>query len=301
MGIYDPALCEAAVRRFTCWAVTWLVVHGSGLDEVALHGPTTVLLQGVRDLAITITPEEAGLYPAPVEALAGAGPDENAGWLLELLKERDGGPGRRGRAQRRRPGLDHRACADAPAGTRLARQALDGGGAAVRLAGWRSALMALDEILAHKRSEIAARKAASAWESLRARAKPTDRSLAQALRAGRPDSSSRSNSPPLGRRHSRRDRSHAGAGELSPHADVVVGAHRPAVLRRLSRPPRPGPRTPGAAASPRISSWSRTRWWKPGYRRRRDPADPGRDRRSDLAGLRGPGRPARDGRAHRSA
>ena len=46
--------------------------------------------------------------------------------------------------------------------------------------------MALDEILGHKRSEIAARKAAISLESLRARAVPTGRSLAQALRAGRP-------------------------------------------------------------------------------------------------------------------
>ena len=46
--------------------------------------------------------------------------------------------------------------------------------------------MVLDEILAHKRSEIAARKTANSLESLQARAVPTSRSLAQALRAGRP-------------------------------------------------------------------------------------------------------------------
>ena len=46
--------------------------------------------------------------------------------------------------------------------------------------------MVLDEILAHKRSEVAERKAAISLESLRTRALPTRRSLAQALRAGRP-------------------------------------------------------------------------------------------------------------------
>ena len=46
--------------------------------------------------------------------------------------------------------------------------------------------MVLDQILAHKRDEVAARKAATGLESLRARAEPTTRSLAQALRAGRP-------------------------------------------------------------------------------------------------------------------
>ena len=46
--------------------------------------------------------------------------------------------------------------------------------------------MVLDEILAHKREEVAARRAATSLESLRARAVPTSRSLAQAVRAGRP-------------------------------------------------------------------------------------------------------------------
>ncbi|HJR34645.1 MAG TPA: bifunctional indole-3-glycerol-phosphate synthase TrpC/phosphoribosylanthranilate isomerase TrpF [Gemmatimonadales bacterium] len=46
--------------------------------------------------------------------------------------------------------------------------------------------MVLDEILAHKRGEVAARRAATSLESLRARAVPASRSLAQAVRAGRP-------------------------------------------------------------------------------------------------------------------
>jgi indole-3-glycerol phosphate synthase/phosphoribosylanthranilate isomerase len=46
--------------------------------------------------------------------------------------------------------------------------------------------MMLDDILAHKRGEVAARKAAAGLESLRAGAVPASRSLARALRAGRP-------------------------------------------------------------------------------------------------------------------
>ena len=46
--------------------------------------------------------------------------------------------------------------------------------------------MVLDEILRHKRGELAARMAATSLESLRARAVPTRRSLTAALRAGRP-------------------------------------------------------------------------------------------------------------------
>jgi indole-3-glycerol phosphate synthase/phosphoribosylanthranilate isomerase len=46
--------------------------------------------------------------------------------------------------------------------------------------------MALDAILAHKREEVAARKAATSFEALLARAAPSGRSFASALRAGRP-------------------------------------------------------------------------------------------------------------------
>ena len=136
MGIYDPALCEAAVRTLQLLGrEVALVVHGSGLDEVALHGPTTgVLLQGGEVRRITITPEEAGLTPAPVELLAGAGPDENAAWLLELLE----GKGRPAQADAvaLNAGVLAWATGHAPTlrqATRRARQALDGGGAAVRL------------------------------------------------------------------------------------------------------------------------------------------------------------------------
>jgi anthranilate phosphoribosyltransferase len=136
MGIYDPTLCEAAVRTLQLLGrEVALVVHGSGLDEVALHGPTTgVLLQGGEIRQVTITPEEAGLTPAPVEALAGSGPEENAAWLLELL-EGKGGPAQSD-AVALNAGVLAWVTGMAPTlrqATRMARQALDGGGAAVRL------------------------------------------------------------------------------------------------------------------------------------------------------------------------
>ena len=136
MGIYDPALCEPAARTLQLLGrKVALVVHGSGLDEVALHGPTTgVLLRDDELRPITITATEAGLRRAPLEALTGAGPEENADWLSTLLQ-----------------GKTHGAHADAVAlnagtlawivGLRstlresvvLAREALAGGGGARRL------------------------------------------------------------------------------------------------------------------------------------------------------------------------
>ena len=90
MGIYDAALCEPAARTLQLVGrEIALVVHGDGVDEVALHGTTTgVLLRDGRIRAITISPEEAGLDRAPVEALAGGEPEANAAWLVSLLEGR---------------------------------------------------------------------------------------------------------------------------------------------------------------------------------------------------------------------
>ena len=51
---------------------------------------------------------------------------------------------------------------------------------------WSNCPMALDAILAHKREEVAARKAVTSLEALLARVSPSSRSFASALRAGRP-------------------------------------------------------------------------------------------------------------------
>jgi anthranilate phosphoribosyltransferase len=64
----------------------WLV-HGQGLDELTVAGPSDVV--EVKDGQIrefTITPEDAGLPTAPVETLLGGTPAENAEALLALLQ-----------------------------------------------------------------------------------------------------------------------------------------------------------------------------------------------------------------------
>jgi anthranilate phosphoribosyltransferase len=68
----------------------WLV-HGLGLDELTLAGPSQVV--ELKDGALStfeVTPEDAGLPRAPVEALKGGDPAENAAALLALL---EGAPG----------------------------------------------------------------------------------------------------------------------------------------------------------------------------------------------------------------
>ncbi|MBL6457971.1 anthranilate phosphoribosyltransferase [Belnapia sp. T6] len=67
------------------------VVHGQGLDEIALSGETQVVALeagGIREF--TIAPEDAGLRRAPPEAIRGGEPAENAIALTALL---EGAPG----------------------------------------------------------------------------------------------------------------------------------------------------------------------------------------------------------------
>lgn len=70
-----------------------LVVHGSGLDEVALHGPSTAIrIDGETFTDLTLTPEEAGLDRHPVASLQARGPAESARLCLSVLAG-EGPPG----------------------------------------------------------------------------------------------------------------------------------------------------------------------------------------------------------------
>jgi anthranilate phosphoribosyltransferase len=69
----------------------WLV-HGQGLDELTVTGPSDVveLKDGVIR-TFEVTPEDAGLPRHPVESLRGGEPAENAEALLALLRGEEGG------------------------------------------------------------------------------------------------------------------------------------------------------------------------------------------------------------------
>ncbi|MCX2960208.1 anthranilate phosphoribosyltransferase [Rodentibacter caecimuris] len=88
LGVYTPEL----VKTYAETAVALghqhsFVVHGSGLDEVALHGETQVA--EVKDGKIeyfTLTPEDFGLKMQSLESLRGSEPQENAKILTALLQ-----------------------------------------------------------------------------------------------------------------------------------------------------------------------------------------------------------------------
>lgn len=87
LGVADPKLLRPIAETVRALGVERaLVVHGSGLDEVALHGFTkAVSLQAGRLEELEITPEQAGLDRMPVDAIAGGSPKENARRLADIL------------------------------------------------------------------------------------------------------------------------------------------------------------------------------------------------------------------------
>jgi anthranilate phosphoribosyltransferase len=80
VGVYDPDLVEVIARALARMDVERaLVVHGEGLDEIAIHGETTVAeVDGDEIEEYTITPGNLGLKRHDIEEVAGGSPTENA-------------------------------------------------------------------------------------------------------------------------------------------------------------------------------------------------------------------------------
>ena len=88
LGVAEPKLLRPVAETLRALGVERaLVVHGSGLDELALHGFTeAVRLRDGRLDPVEITPEQAGLERQPVERIAGGSPADNAALLSTLLE-----------------------------------------------------------------------------------------------------------------------------------------------------------------------------------------------------------------------
>jgi anthranilate phosphoribosyltransferase len=87
LGVADPKMLRRIAQTLAAMGVQEaLVVHGSGLDEVALHGETRAIrLSGGELEELEIEPEDAGLERAPLKVVTGGDVSENAARLRALL------------------------------------------------------------------------------------------------------------------------------------------------------------------------------------------------------------------------
>lgn len=87
VGVYDPKLLMPfALALQNLGRRRILIVHGSGLDEIALHGPTTAVLVDDRAIEkIELHPADLGLNSFPLSAVQGSLPEENARIGAEIL------------------------------------------------------------------------------------------------------------------------------------------------------------------------------------------------------------------------
>lgn len=96
IGVYHPSLIEKMATAMRHLGVErGMVVHGAGgLDEASLAGRNDVLFfNGDKVARYTVDPRDVGLMRAPLSALQGGTPAENAATLLDVLN-REKGPAR---------------------------------------------------------------------------------------------------------------------------------------------------------------------------------------------------------------
>ena len=92
VGVSDPAWAAPMAELLGRLGAEYVwVVHGQGLDELTLAGGTLVAeWRASVAREFVITPEQAGLGRAPIGAIAGGMPSENAAALLALLEGETG-------------------------------------------------------------------------------------------------------------------------------------------------------------------------------------------------------------------
>jgi anthranilate phosphoribosyltransferase len=87
LGVADPRMLRKIAEVLGAMGVRQaLVVHGSGLDEVALHGETRAIRLSDGEMTeLVMSPEDAGLKRAPLDVVVGGDAEENAARLRALL------------------------------------------------------------------------------------------------------------------------------------------------------------------------------------------------------------------------
>ena len=88
LGAYSPELIEVYAKTVAQLGHEHtIIVHGSGLDEVAIHGATDVAeVRNGKIERYTLTPQDFGFQVKPLESLRGGEPTENAQMITALLQ-----------------------------------------------------------------------------------------------------------------------------------------------------------------------------------------------------------------------
>lgn len=96
IGVYNPDLTNKIAQSLQILNLKQaMVIHGSGLDEVALHGPTQIShLKNQEVSTYTITPQDFQIPPASLQDIQGGSPEENAQTLKQTLAGKIHGPKR---------------------------------------------------------------------------------------------------------------------------------------------------------------------------------------------------------------
>ena len=96
LGVYDASLVAPIAQAVAHMPVEHaLVVHGAGMDEIAIHDETTVAeVDGETVTEFTLSPADLGVDRAPIAAVAGGTPTENATDLRGIVDGSVTGPKR---------------------------------------------------------------------------------------------------------------------------------------------------------------------------------------------------------------
>jgi len=137
VGVYDPDLVPVLARALGRMDVERaMVVHGSGLDEIAIHAETTVAEVDGEDISeYTLTPADLGLDRADIAAVAGGQPEENAADMRAIVEGEATGPKRDIILANAGAAIYVAGAAESlEGGVEAAREAIDSGAAAEKLA-----------------------------------------------------------------------------------------------------------------------------------------------------------------------
>ena len=96
LGVYDASLVAPIAQAVSHMPVEHaLVVHGAGMDEIAIHDETTAAeVDGETVTEFTLSPADLGVDQAPIAAVAGGTPAENAADLRGIVDGSVTGPKR---------------------------------------------------------------------------------------------------------------------------------------------------------------------------------------------------------------